>query len=39
MPETERANLCVACRECEEKCPQNILISEWMPRVHAALSE
>ncbi|RLD11019.1 MAG: aldo/keto reductase [Chloroflexota bacterium] len=39
VPETERANLCVACRECEEKCPQNILISEWMPRVHAALSE
>ncbi|MEA2008674.1 MAG: aldo/keto reductase [Chloroflexota bacterium] len=39
VPETERANLCVACRECEEKCPQDILISEWMPRVHAALSE
>ena len=39
VPDKERANLCAACRECEEKCPQNILISEWMPRVHAALNE
>ncbi|MBS1249883.1 MAG: Aldo-keto reductase IolS [Chloroflexi bacterium] len=38
VPEEQRANLCVACRECEEKCPQKILISEWMPRVHEALA-
>ena len=25
---------CSACRECEERCPQNILISKWMPKVH-----
>ncbi len=35
--ESERASACIACKECEEKCPQQILISEWMPKVHAAL--
>jgi predicted aldo/keto reductase-like oxidoreductase len=39
LPEAERAGECVQCRECEEKCPQSILISEWMPRVHAVLGE
>ena len=37
LTETERAGHCTACRECEEKCPQSILISEWMPKVHAML--
>jgi len=37
MPEEQRASSCIACRECEEKCPQLIKISEWMPIVHAAL--
>lgn len=32
-----RASSCVACRVCEEKCPQKILISEWMPKVHSLL--
>ncbi|HEX2925620.1 MAG TPA: aldo/keto reductase [Ruminiclostridium sp.] len=31
------ASECVQCRICEEKCPQKINISEWMPKVHAAL--
>lgn len=39
VPEDQRAHHCVACRECEEKCPQDILISEWMPRIHEALSQ
>jgi len=39
LPEEERANLCIQCQECEEKCPQNIPISDWMPRVHAVLGE
>jgi predicted aldo/keto reductase-like oxidoreductase len=39
FPEPERANQCIQCRECEEKCPQDILISEWMPIVHAVLGE
>jgi predicted aldo/keto reductase-like oxidoreductase len=39
MPEEARASQCVQCRECEEKCPQSILISEWMPIVHEVLGE
>jgi len=38
MPEDQRASACKACRTCEEKCPQQIRISEWMPRVHEELS-
>jgi predicted aldo/keto reductase-like oxidoreductase len=37
MPETERASACIACGECEEQCPQQIEISEWMGRVHEKL--
>ncbi len=37
MPEAERAGACIACRECEEKCPQQIEISDWMGRVHEKL--
>ena len=36
--EDQRANNCIECLECEEKCPQKILISEWLPKVHQALS-
>lgn len=32
-----RASECIQCRVCEEKCPQKIPISEWMPKVHALL--
>lgn len=39
IPEEARASVCLQCRECEEKCPQSILISEWMPTVHAVLGE
>jgi len=39
IPEEERASACIQCRECEEKCPQSIPISEWMERVHAVLGE
>jgi len=39
IAEEARASACIQCRECEEKCPQNIRISEWMPRVHAVLGE
>jgi predicted aldo/keto reductase-like oxidoreductase len=37
MPKEERADACIACGECEEKCPQQIEISEWMGRVHERL--
>lgn len=33
-----RADKCIGCGSCEEKCPQHIRISEWMPKVHALLS-
>jgi predicted aldo/keto reductase-like oxidoreductase len=39
MDEEKRASQCIQCRECEEKCPQSIVISEWMPIVHAVLGE
>ncbi|MDY6875515.1 MAG: aldo/keto reductase [Chloroflexota bacterium] len=39
LPEDERASACIQCRECEEKCPQSIPISEWMVRVHEVLGE
>jgi predicted aldo/keto reductase-like oxidoreductase len=38
MPKEERANACIACGECETKCPQQIEISDWMERVHEKLS-
>lgn len=37
MDEGSRASGCIQCKMCEEKCPQKILISEWMPKVHEAL--
>jgi hypothetical protein len=39
LSEGERASACIQCRECEEKCPQSIPISEWMPFVHEVLGE
>jgi predicted aldo/keto reductase-like oxidoreductase len=33
------ADACIQCRECEDECPQNIPISEWMPVVHEVLGE
>jgi hypothetical protein len=33
------ADKCIQCRECEDKCPQSIPISEWMPVVHEVLGE
>lgn len=35
--EPNRASACIQCRICEDKCPQKILISEWMPKVHETL--
>ncbi|NLM46133.1 MAG: aldo/keto reductase [Firmicutes bacterium] len=39
IKEDSRANNCIQCRACEEKCPQKIPISEWMPKVHSVLGE
>ncbi len=37
FPQAAWAKNCTACKACEEKCPQRIPISEWMPKVHEAL--
>ena len=39
MPEGERAGACQECRQCEDLCPQQIPISEWMARIHRVLGE
>ncbi|MBW2622497.1 MAG: aldo/keto reductase [Deltaproteobacteria bacterium] len=36
LPEQQASN-CEACLECEEQCPQELPISEWMGKVHAWL--
>ena len=33
----ERASACTDCDQCEEKCPQKIAISDWMPRIDREL--
>jgi predicted aldo/keto reductase-like oxidoreductase len=35
----QRASSCVARREWESKCPQHILVSEWMSKIEAVLGE
>jgi predicted aldo/keto reductase-like oxidoreductase len=37
--EKERAGACKQCKECEEKCPQKLPISDLLAKVHATLSE
>lgn len=37
LKEEERADRCAACGECEDKCPQDIAITEWLDRVHQTL--
>jgi predicted aldo/keto reductase-like oxidoreductase len=39
IPQEARASVCIQCRECEDKCPQHILISEWMPVIQRVLGE
>lgn len=39
IKEEERADNCVQCGECEEKCPQSIEIREWLSKAHEVLSD
>lgn len=39
MSEEDRASACVQCRECEEACPQQISISEWMVHIDEVLGQ
>lgn len=37
FPTPEHAEGCKDCKDCEELCPQKIPISEWLPKIAAAL--
>ncbi|MFO7964632.1 MAG: aldo/keto reductase [Desulfobacterales bacterium] len=37
IPKENWADKCVDCEECVEKCPQEILINEWLKKVHEYL--
>ena len=39
MQPEQKASACIACRECEEKCPQSIPISEWMIHLDEILGQ
>jgi uncharacterized protein len=39
MPKEKRADACIACHKCEALCPQHIAISDWLARVHLAMTE
>ncbi len=34
-----RADHCIACKQCEDICPQHLPISDWMPKIDALLGE
>jgi predicted aldo/keto reductase-like oxidoreductase len=37
LAEDQRANLCIECGECLEKCPQMIEIPDWLAKAHRVL--
>ncbi|MDY6856191.1 MAG: aldo/keto reductase [Thermodesulfobacteriota bacterium] len=39
QPQEKWANNCIECLECEEKCPQNISISEWLKKAHESFDK
>lgn len=39
MSEGERANLCIECGECLDKCPQEIEIPDWLKKAHEMLCQ
>jgi predicted aldo/keto reductase-like oxidoreductase len=39
ISEEKRADKCTQCLECEEVCPQQIPVSEWMVHVHEVLAQ
>jgi predicted aldo/keto reductase-like oxidoreductase len=39
VPGDSKGDLCVVCGECEEKCPQDIPISDWMAKIHNTFTD
>jgi uncharacterized protein len=39
IPDAAKAAQCIQCQECESKCPQQIVISQWMPVVEEVLGK
>ena len=37
IDEDKRGNMCIACGECLEKCPQQIEIPDWLTKAHEVL--
>ena len=37
LKEEQRADQCIECGECEEACPQQIPVAEWLKKVHEML--
>jgi ferredoxin len=37
LAKDQRANLCIGCGECLDKCPQRIEIPDWLAKAHKAL--
>jgi predicted aldo/keto reductase-like oxidoreductase len=37
LKETQRADQCVECGQCQDACPQGIAIIEWLKKAHALL--
>lgn len=38
VPAEEKADACAQCRQCEDVCPQQIEICNWLARIHEVLS-
>ncbi|MBI9043961.1 MAG: aldo/keto reductase [Anaerolineaceae bacterium] len=39
VKDEQKADNCIACLECEGKCPQHLPISEWMNVIHETVGE
>lgn len=39
VPQENKADLCVVCGECQEKCPQDIAIPDWLEKIHDEFSQ
>ena len=39
LDEKQRADLCIECGECLEKCPQGIEIPDWLKKAHEVLCQ